>query len=144
MLASPNQISSNSEPRLIRPGMGKSLAELATPRGLSVRNPRRSSGGSATKRFESRFLQRQVGSKLRSDLRALLDQGEAAAPSHYATLNSNHTPDGTLAAAATIAITCVTARANADNWYVSVKDGTCVSADLLAKATSGFGWDHPS
>jgi hypothetical protein len=49
-----------------------------------------------------------------------------------------------LAGAATVAIIiCARTDAHADDWYVAVNDGTCVSAKLLTVATSGFGWASP-
>jgi hypothetical protein len=48
------------------------------------------------------------------------------------------------ALAASIALICVvTTRANSDDWYVGVKDGTCISGKLLSAASGGVGWASP-
>jgi hypothetical protein len=48
------------------------------------------------------------------------------------------------AVVASFALTCVvTTRANADDWYVGVKDGTCISGKLLSAASGGVGWASP-
>lgn len=48
------------------------------------------------------------------------------------------------ALAASIALICVvTTRANADDWYVGVNDGTCISGKLLSAASGGVGWASP-
>jgi hypothetical protein len=48
------------------------------------------------------------------------------------------------ALAASIAVICVvTTRANADDRYVGVNDGTCISGKLLSTASGGVGWASP-
>ena len=49
-----------------------------------------------------------------------------------------------LAGSAIIAFALISSPSSkAEEWYIAVRDGTCVSATLITAASSGYGWQSP-